>query len=328
MHATSHYLKYGPVLAVLLFICAVYMSPQTSGAGSISGRVLFPNGSWVNESVRISLETSRGVRSSVYTDNQGQFIFRGLAPGIYQVVVDTGNSQFEVSSARIEVFPGSPALLNIILKEKKSSKQSMSSGSIVSATELDEAVPSKARKEFERASNASKEGNTDEAIAHLRKAIELYPAYLMARNDLGAQLLDQGKLAEAEEELRKAIALDAKAFNPYLNLGIVLVQQQHFSEAAEILKKAIALEASSPPARLYLGQALAALNDLPGAEKELKAAHDLGGPVYAVALFRLGEVYLSMGDRQRALKTFQRYLSEAPDAPNAPEAKRLIGTLK
>lgn len=327
MRTTSKYLRYVPVLAALLFLCAVYMSAQTSGGGSISGRVLFPNGNSVNQSVRISLETMRGIRSSVYTDNQGQFIFRGLPAGIYQVVVDAGNSQFEVTSARIEVFPGSPALLNIVLKERKSSTQSMSGGSIVSTSELDKAPP-KAKKEFERASKASKERKTDEAIAHLRKAIEFYPAYLMARNDLGTQLMEQGKLREAEIELRQAIALDAKAFNPYLNLGIVLVQQQQFSEAADILRKALALEANSPSARLYLGQALAALNDSPGAERELQTAYDLGGPVYAVALFRLGEVYLNMGDRQRALKTFQRYLSEAPNAANAPEARRLISLLK
>jgi Flp pilus assembly protein TadD len=326
MRATSYYLKYGPAFAAVLFLCVVYVSAQTTGSGSISGRVLFPNGHSVNESVRISLETSRGVRSSVYTDNQGQFIFRGLAPGLYQVVVDAGKSEFEVTSVRTEVFPGSPSLINIVLKEKVSTQPK--GGGIVSATELDRTVPAKARKEFERAIDASKEGKTDEAIAHLRKAIDLYPAYLMAHNDLGAQLLDQGKLAEAEVELRKAIALDAKAFNPYLNLGIVLVQQQHFSEAANILRKALALEANSPSARLYFGQALAALNDLRGAENELKTAHDLGGPEYAVALFRLGEVYLNLGDRRRALKTFQQYLAEAPDAPNASEARRLVGILK
>ncbi len=326
MSTAPQSLKYVSFLAILLFLCAV-LSAQTSGAGSISGRVLFPNGHWVNESVRISLETSRGVRSNIYTDNQGQFTFRGLAPGIYQVIVEPGNSQFEASSARIEVFPGAPALLNVVLKEKTSA-ESMRGGDIVSASELDKEIPSKARKEFERASAATKEGKTEEAIAHLRKATALYPAYLMAHNDLGAQLLEQGKLDDAEVELRKAIALDAKAFNPNLNLGIVLVQQQNFSEAADTLRKAVALEGNSPSARLYLGQALAALSDLPGAEQELKTAHDLGGPVYAVALFRLGELYLNMGDRQRALKAFQRYLSEAPDAPNAPEAKKLIGTLK
>jgi tetratricopeptide (TPR) repeat protein len=304
------------------------VSAQTPASGSISGRVLLPNGQWLYEAVRISLETIRGVRSNVYTDNQGQFIFRGLAPGIYQVVVEPANNQYEVTSARIEVFPGSPSLINVVLKEKKSSTQSMSGGDIVSASELDKAIPSKARKEFVRAGDASKEGKTDEAIAHLKKAVEIYPAYLMAHNDLGAQLLEQGKLDDAEVELRKALALDSKAFNPYLNLGIVLVQRQNFSEAIETLRKALALEGNSPSARLYLGQALAALNDFSAAEQELKTAHDLGGPVYAVALFRLGELYLNMGNRQRALKAFQRYLSEAPNGPNGPEAKRLIGTLQ
>jgi tetratricopeptide (TPR) repeat protein len=324
MRTTSDPLKYAPVLAVSLFLCAVYVFAQSVGSGSITGRVLLPDGNMLNESVRVSLETMRGIRSSVYTDNQGQYVFRGLAPGIYQVVIDTGKSEYEVTSAQIEVFPNQPALLNIVLKEKRSTR---SQGGIVSAAELDK-IPTKAKKEFDRGSNASKEGKTEEAITHLRKAIELYPAYLMARNDLGALLLEQGRLPEAEVELRQAVSIDAKAFYPCLNLGIVLVQQQRFSEAVDMLRKALALEGTSPVAKLYLGQALAGLKDLTGAVQELKAAHELGGPAYAVALFRLGEIYLSMGDRQRALKAFERYLSEAPNAANAAEAQRLIGILK
>jgi hypothetical protein len=38
-------------------------------------------------------------------------------------------------------------------------------------------VPPKARKEFERASKSVNEGKTDEAIAHLRRAIQEYPIF-------------------------------------------------------------------------------------------------------------------------------------------------------
>lgn len=316
------------MLAGCLFFSALCLTAQTTSPGSISGRVVLPNGNSVNENVRMSLETLRGVRSSSFTDNQGQFSFRGLAPGSYQVVVEADRNRFEVVSVRVEVFPGSPSILTITLKEKKPSGESRSAGSTVSATELDSDIPGEARKEFERGSSSSKEGKTEEAIVHLRKAIKIYPAYLMAYNDLGVQLLAQGKLDEALDELRRAIALDPKAFNPNLNLGIVLVHQHNFLEAADSLRTALSLESNSPAARLYMGKALSGLDDPDGAAREFKTAHDLGGEAYAMALFDLGQIYLSKGNRKLALETFERYLSEAPKAANAAEVKKLIQVLQ
>jgi tetratricopeptide (TPR) repeat protein len=113
-----------------------------------------------------------------------------------------------------------------------------------------------------------------------------------------------------------------------LNLGIVLVQQQRFSEAAQTLEKAISLQPDSPSARLYAGLALGSLNDLAGAERELKTAHNLGGPAFAVALFNLGVVYQRRGERQAALEMFEGYIREAPKASNVAHVKKLIETLR
>lgn len=319
----SHF-KSSLVLAAIVLIIPAAAAAQ---GGSIRGNVLLPNGGFLNERARISLKTDRGVKSNVYTDEQGHFQFSGLTPTIYEIIVEPDGDRFEVARVTVEVFPNQPALVNVSLKEKKP-KDSTSSATAVSLGELDSAIPPQAKKEFDRASEASKSGKTEEAIGHLRKAIALYPAYLMAHNDLGAQLLAQGKLDDAATEFRRAIQIDSKAFNPYLNLGIVLVQQQQFSEAAETLKTALTLRPNSPAAILYHGLALEGTNDLNGAERELKTAHDLGGPAYAVALFHLGQIYMNKGEREQARKAFEGYLSEAPSGPNAAQARKMIGILR
>jgi tetratricopeptide (TPR) repeat protein len=218
-------------------------------------------------------------------------------------------------------------MINVNLKEKKG-KESTNAGRVISTGELDTAIPARAKKEFDRASEASKGGKADDAIAHFRKAIALYPQYVMAHNDLGAELLGQGKLDDAAEELRRAIQLDSKAFNPRLNLGIVLVEKREFSEAAIELKKALELQPNSPAARLYDGLALAGSNSLDDAERELRTAHELGGPAYAVALFHLGQIYMDKGERVLARKTLQAYLLEAPNGTNAPQARKLVEVLR
>ncbi len=321
-------LKRRCVLLVFWLSCVIPIIAQNTSPGGISGRVILPGGGFVSENVRVTLETIRGVKISVFTDNQGRFVFRGLAPGNYGIVVEADKNLFEVATAGVEVFPGAPAIITISLKEKKPAGNAKKSEGVVSTAELDAAVPEKARKEFERASKAGKEGDTGVAIVHLRKAIAIYPRYLMAHNDLGAQLLQQGMLDEAAQELHEAIDIDPKAFNPHLNLGIVLLQQHNFSEASEMLRKALALEANSPAARYYSGLALMGLNDSRGAEHELKTAHELGGVEYAVALFQLGQLYMNKGERVNAAKAFENYLAEAPNGANATEARKLIALLR
>jgi tetratricopeptide (TPR) repeat protein len=317
-------LRIGLVLFGTLFLLPASASAQ---GGSISGSVLLPNGAALNERARVVLQTDRGIKSNVYTDNRGRFEFHRLTPSIYEVVIEPDGDRFEKARATVEVFPGAPAMLNITLKEKKAAG-SRNGAKVVSTGELDTAIPAEAKKEFERATDASAAGNTGDAISHFRKAIALYPPYVMAHNDLGAQLLAQGKLDEAAEEFRRAIQLDAKAFNPRLNLGIVLVQKGQFSEGAATLKAALALESNSPAARLYYGFALEGSNAPDDAERELKTAYDFGGSAYAVALFHLGQIYLNKGKRDLARKALQGYLREAPNGPDSPKAKKLLEDLR
>jgi tetratricopeptide (TPR) repeat protein len=321
-------LRIGLVLAGALFLLPASAAAQVIRAGgSINGSVILPSGAPFNDRARVILQNDRGVRSNVYTDNRGRFQFNSLTPSIYEVVIEPDGDRFEIARAKVEVFPGSPSMININLKEKKGSEPS-NGVKVISTGELDTAVPAQAKKEFERASEASKVGKNEEAVAHLRKAIALYPQYVMAHNDLGAQLLALGKLDNAAEEFRRAIQLDDKAFNPRLNLGIVLVEQHQFSEAAAMLKTALALESNSPAARLYNGLALAGSNTLDEAEREFKTAHELGGPTYAVALFHLGELYMNEGRRDLARKALQSYLQEAPNEPNATQARKLLEVLR
>jgi len=227
----------------------------------------------------------------------------------------------------VDVFPSSPTIVTLHLEEKGNTSKEMSAET-VSVAELEQDVPAGAEKEFERGSKAGREGKTEEAVEHLRKALAIYPAYLKARNDLGTYLLAQGKLDEASEELRAAVKIAPKAFNPRLNLGIVLVRRHEFPEAGENLDVALTLDARSPAAHLYAGLARLGLGEADRAEKELSVAYELGGGEYALAQFHLGQLYMDRGERALALKAFETYLRDKPDAANAEQVRRLIGMLR
>ncbi len=287
-----------------------------------------PNGAFIGDSLKVSLLTYNRTLEIIFTSNQGSFEFADLPPGNYEVQVEPNGPQIDTVNQSVQVFRGAPSLITISLKEKASSKKESTNSPSISVGEIGADVPKSARKEFELASKAAQENNVDTAIIRLRKAISIYPAFVMALNDLGAQLLAQGKLEEAGDELRRAISIDGKAFNPNLNLGIVLVQQQRFAEAIEFLNRAVSLDATSPAARLYAGLAEMGLGNSDSAEKHLTAAYQIGGRSYALALFHLGQLSMNRGDRASAKKWFELYLHDVPDAVNSDQVRKLIAILR
>lgn len=301
---------------------------EASQTGSIKGRVVLEDGSFVSEAVRVSLSNARGTQAMVYTDNQGRFEFLRLPPGQYSLETEGDRLLFESGRNDVDVRRGSPTVINITLRKKEAAVGRKPRNTVTSVTELANDVPPKARKEFERAGVLAKDGKRVEAISYLRKAIAIYPNFMMAHNDLGGLLMEEGEFTEALTEIQRAIEIDGKAFNPQLNLGIVYVRQQRFAEAADVLRKALALDSTSAAARLNLGIALKELNELESAERELRAAYQLGGAGYVEALFHLGEIFMSKGERTLARQAFESYLQAVPTAAHAAQARQLLNLLR
>ena len=97
------------------------------------------------------------------------------------------------------------------------------------------------KREFELANKDADNHKFEESIAHFRKAIAIYPGFVMARNNLGAQLLALGKLDEAAEELQKAIENAIMLLPETQRMALVLRRYQELSyeEIAETLELSV-----------------------------------------------------------------------------------------
>lgn len=294
--------------------------------GSIRGRVILPSGAHTDEAIKITMSTLRGTLATIYAESQGAFEFPEIPPGTYYLEFEADRRRFHPVQETVQVYRGMPSVITVTLRPIGSVETLKPN--TVSVAELEEKVPEKAKKEFDKATAVGEQGKTDEAIAHLRKAISIHPNFIRAHNDLGTYLLGQGNLDEAEETFRKTLTLDPNSFNPLLNLGIVLVHKHSFVEATDRLAKALAIRPNSPAAHLYAGLAFMATDKPDAAEGNLKTAYSLGGAKYGVSLYHLGQLYLNRGERAAALKSFQEYLAVVPDAQNAQQVRKLIGMLR
>ncbi|MEO8857167.1 MAG: tetratricopeptide repeat protein [Burkholderiaceae bacterium] len=82
-------------------------------------------------------------------------------------------------------------------------------------------------------------GNTDDAIASYRHALNLREDYAMAWSNLGNSLRQQGLVSEAEAACRRAIAIDDTFAPAWNNLGNALVEQGRHDEGQDCYAKAL-----------------------------------------------------------------------------------------
>ena len=98
-------------------------------------------------------------------------------------------------------------------------------------------------------------GSLDAAQAAARRALEIEPGFLEAREMLGQCLLQLQRPAEAAAVYESAPAGTALGHDSLLNHGMALVHADRATEAVPLLLRAIALKMDSVPAYVRLGGA-------------------------------------------------------------------------
>jgi len=295
--------------------------PDTNNA-VIRGRVTLPSGFGLESYARITLRTDQSILSTLYTNNSGEFQIRNLSQGIYFVEAEIRNSNFEPAVRRVELGRGLMVDLTLELREKKDPSINRP-GKVVSAAELRQTIPSAAKKQYELGLKFVNKGNFQQAASHFQEALSIYPEYLAARNDLGAQYLKLKQIDEAQKNFEIVLANDPKNFNAKFNMGLVQVERRNFTDAIELLNQAIAIDSTRPVARLWIGIAKLELGDVEVAEAELTRALIMGGDECVAAHYQLARIYLSRGAVNDAMRSVRAYIQQAPRGEFIKEAREL-----
>lgn len=149
---------------------------------------------------------------------------------------------------------------------------------------------------------------SDQAVAYMRRAIEVNPENANALNYIGYTLAERGEsLDEAEELILRAIALRPNDGYIIDSLGWI-----YYMRALPLVRTGRSAEAAP-----YLERA----------EAELSRAHELtgGDPVISE---HLGDLYLLLDDKPRALEKFEEAIRLAPRDGEQPMLVEKFETLR
>jgi tetratricopeptide (TPR) repeat protein len=203
-----------------------------------------------------------------------------------------------------------------------------SEGSTVSAISLN--APKDAKKAYDKALNDMKKKKTDDAVKNLEKAVEAYPKYAAAWNDLGRVQASKGDVESARKSFQSAMDSDPKFVGPYLEMAIIGWKGEKWQEVADLTSKVIKLDSFDYPQAHFLN-ALSNyyLKNMDDAEKSAREAMRLDTRKQFLTSMRLlGVILATKQDYTGAAEQFKAYLAAAPQAQDAATVRTQLSQVE
>jgi tetratricopeptide (TPR) repeat protein len=261
---------------------------------------------------------SRMVIDRTATSLSGQFEFRSLPVGDYQVRLT--DAQGNVVRQEFVHVSGSLDHVSFQLPESRADRPPHST---VSVQKLERhKIPKAARKEFEKGVSAAK-SDSQRAIEHFRKALDIEPDYMEAHTNLGARLIREDKPQEAAQHLERAVELDPGSSLAFTNQAAAYMMLNRIPDAERAARQAERLDPTSAKSRYMLGLALANSGQSAEALRYLNTVAD----EMPRARLAAAQLLLNTGKRDEAIDEVQRYISSG-DVADRDKAQAWLASLE
>jgi len=303
-----------------------------SKSGSESGE--HPRGAAANMQIRVQVLNSDGSTVGERSpNNEGTAQFRVLGS-----VGSASNRQYLVYRVRVfgsdieetwveDVQPGrGDSTITVALHRKnEKTNQAGAQGGLVSAAGLN--VPSKAQKELEKGNSALAKGKLQEAIQHFQTAVEIYPKFDLAWNNLGVAKMKSGDLQGGREAFEKALQANDKSARAYVNLARIDMHDKNYAAASERLTRSLTVEPLNADAlSLSCEAALLEGKTTEVVEASIKL-HSVPHEGLSLCHYAAGVAYTNMNKPTEAVNEYHLFLKESPENSLAAKAREAIQEL-
>ena len=317
-------------LCALALLCAAEAAAQSDSIHEVEVHLRARGDSVNGVHVRLIRQSGMMPVADTFSNQDGRIRFTGLLPGEYTVET-VESDKFEATATRVTVRPieftePKPTSVSVYIDLPARRQPDVAAPGVVLA-DVDLKVPEAALKRYRKGMEFLRVGNRDEAVEEFRAAVKGYTQYYAARLELGRQLRAQLQFNEAEEALRPLGDIAPKRAEPRIEHAIVLLALKRPAEAAAQLRKALELEEANWVTHLHMGWALLE-TETAEAVRHFKRALELDEQKAAQAHLSLARLAYAGGSRADSVRHLETYLALAPDAPDAPAVRRLLGQLK
>lgn len=304
---------------------SVGATPQGGGGFTIFGRVYLPDGQPATR-VKVYLEMTNGLSREVLSDDDGDYEFRSVGAGRYQVkaVNPAAPEQYsdpaESDSTRAYA---SRVHIDVYLRLPLHGKKEGGNPGIVNAATASQNIPKPARQAYEQGLKFQKENQPEKALLSFNRALELYPEYFQALAERGNLLMQHNKLTEALADFESALQINDKYSPALRGAAYCNIQHRNYEVAVGQLEKSLLYEPKIALSHMLLGYANLSLNRYEQAKLSLQQALKLGGDNIARARVYLAEVYAQEQKFKEAADEIRAYLKLRPDAADVGNLRKL-----
>jgi tetratricopeptide (TPR) repeat protein len=164
-----------------------------------------------------------------------------------------------------------------------------------------------------------KEKRSEDALARVKKQVDLNPQSVGLQMLLGRVYLARGEGTQAEQAFLKAIELNPQLFDPYVALGGFYAQTKRYDEALEKLEQARKVNAQNLGVHMLVGMIHEMRKDIPQAQAAYEKVLELN-PRFGPAANNLAYIYSEHGgDKEKALQLAQTAKEVLPEDPRVSD---------
>lgn len=186
----------------------------------------------------------------------------------------------------------------------------------------------RAQKEVEGGMKDLRARKFESAEKHLTKALSIAPASPFVNYIMGMAYFLWEKLPQAEQYLAKSVSIDPRQPAALLALGAVRFQLNENAGAIEVLKQDVELDAKSWKGQWMLANAYLRQGNYAQARESAERAMATGKADAAQAELILADALAGLGEREKAIATFQGYLTKHPDDGRAAQIRAFVAQLE
>jgi tetratricopeptide (TPR) repeat protein len=323
-----------PILSASLF--AQRTNPNSSGPSSITPsqgselqiQVVWPNDHPLQEVIQLQLQNGSGVPvADGFTNTEGIAVFHSVRTGTYRLRV-SGINIVETTTENITVFRNEAVHMEYVrVARRAGSPDNTAQGGMVSANDMN--VPEKARKEMDTAMGAMQKNDMATATEHLNKAVQIYPQYARAWNNLGVIRMKAGDKVGASAAWELAVAADDKLAPACLNLARIAISDQQLVDAEKLIEKALASDPSNASALFLMATAQAMNGQWADALISARKVHTIVDHRHFADAHRIAaEALMQLDQPQDALAEYDTYLKENPESGHADQVREAMSRLQ